>query len=70
MVKQERLSIRSWEENQIHEKLEATGANELFLTMAQEMKVYSTADAPDKKLYSATDNIKLVNLDALEGIYN
>ena len=39
-------------ENQIHEKLESIGADKLFLTMAQEMKVYATADEPDKKLYS------------------
>ena len=39
-------------ENQIHEKLEAIGADKLFLTMAQEMSVYATSDEPDKKLYS------------------
>ena len=39
-------------ENQIHEKLEAIGADKLFLTMTQEMSVYATSDEPDKKLYS------------------
>jgi|TARA_A100001015_G_scaffold53699_1_gene58877 hypothetical protein len=39
-------------ENQIHEKLEAIGADKLFLTMAQEMGVYATSDEPNKKLYS------------------
>ena len=30
-------------DNQIHEKLEAIGARNLFLKMPQEMKVYATA---------------------------
>jgi hypothetical protein len=47
-------------ENQIHEKLEAIGADKLFLTMAQEMKVYATAEEADKKLYSATGNTEII----------
>ena len=34
-------------ENQIHEKLEAIGADKLFLTMAQEMNVYATSSSPN-----------------------
>ena len=46
-------------ESQIHEKLEAIGADKLFLTMPQEMKFYATVEEPDKKLYSVTDNTKI-----------
>ena len=45
--------------SQIHEKLESTGADKLFFTMPQEMKVYATADEPDKKLYVVINNKKI-----------
>ena len=46
-------------ENQIHEKLEVIGADKLFLTVPQEMKVYATVEEPDKKLYSVASNTKI-----------
>ncbi len=46
-------------ENQIHEKLEARGADKLFLTMPQEMKVYATEEKPGKRLSSVTSNTKI-----------
>ena len=46
-------------ENQIHEKLEAIGADKLFLTLAQKMKVYADAEEAYKKLFSATGNTKI-----------
>ena len=47
-------------ENQIHEKLEAIGADKLFLTLPQEMKVYATVEEPDRKLYNITSNTKII----------
>ena len=46
-------------ENQIHEKLEAIGADKLFLTMPKEMKVYAIAEEPDKTLHSLANNTKI-----------
>ena len=39
-------------EDQIHDKLETTGAGKLFLTMKQEIKDFATAEEPNKKLQS------------------
>ena len=55
-------------EDQIHEKLEAIGADKLVLITPLEIEVYATSE--DKKLYSETSNTKLVNLHALKGVYN
>ena len=46
-------------EKQIHEKLETIGADKLFLTLAQEMKIYADAEEAYKKLFSATGNTKI-----------
>ena len=54
LVRRSRFLFCHWiadSENLIHDKLEAGKADKLFLTMAQEMSFYATAEEPDKQLY-------------------
>ena len=50
------LSLDRWKWKSNSQKIEAIGADKLFLTMPQEMKVYATAEEPDIRLSSVTSN--------------